>query len=94
MVLNQDCNLTADLQNSTDSCSHLLDCKIFSLELLLWVIQINNFSHWGVLDDVEVTWALLNCVFVRHLKTYLSFGQAFSMNCPCGGVCMVGNGSW
>lgn len=29
----------------------------------------------NVLDDVEVNWALLNCVFIRHLKTYLSYGQ-------------------
>lgn len=85
MVLNQDCNLTADLQKSTD-------CRIFSLELLLWVIQISNFSHWDVLDNVEVTWVLLNCVFVRHLDTHLSFGQCslkagFSMSCSCGGIC-------
>lgn len=75
VVLNQDCNLTADLQNSTGWCSHLLDCKIFYIELLLCIIQISNFSNMNVLDDVEVNWALLSCAFVRHLKTYLSFGQ-------------------
>lgn len=77
VVLNQDSNLTADLQNSTDWCSHLLDCKIFCLELLLWVIQISNFSNRNMLDDVEVTWALLNCVFVRHLETF-HLGSVFS----------------
>lgn len=36
-----------------------------------------------MLDDVEVTWALLNCVFVRHLKTYLSFGQCVLLKENC-----------
>lgn len=93
MALNQDCHLTAGLQNCADWCSPLLDCKIFYLEFLLWVIQINNFSNRNVLTGVEVNLAPLNSLsgsprLSSHLGSVLCKGSRIYKLLP--GRCLQG----